>query len=337
MWPLKNKFTQLALCIIVFGIALDAWSDFKPYSGEVHISDEGKEIIITHIHSRRYGRQWYEDQIESFSDCDYRLNTQGVLQVFQKSKRLFCSVVPALTLVWLSPDEQYIVGLSDIKWLNSYQIVVYSITGDLLFRRPIRCEEVNIGGCAESVTNYVHWFDKKSPEILIKEIGNQTIELSLNSPDGSRIFFIFPMKPARPLDNTPCGKNWGKMSAEAYWLYHVNGKITVESQKGGFICLSVRESIGDNYRYIDRDALSNRRAKEEIFLMILDAAHGYITDDNMTPETFAQLKLWLNRIAGINCETKDQCIDWLIQHQTVMTLSDDGKYLVEKNEDTVGK
>ena len=43
MWILKNRFAQLGLCIIVFGTALNAWPDSKPYSGEVHISDKGKE------------------------------------------------------------------------------------------------------------------------------------------------------------------------------------------------------------------------------------------------------------------------------------------------------
>jgi hypothetical protein len=159
---------------------------------------------------------------------------------------------------------------------------------------------------------------------------NDALELSINSRGDSRISFVFPMHPLTPLDVTPCGKNWGKMSAEWYWFNYVQNKSTIESEKGEFICLSVQESRGVNYYYINRNALSDRKAKEEIFLMFLDAALGYRTSADMTQEAFEQLKLWLNRIAGINCETEDQCIDWLLKHRDGMILSEDGQYLVEK-------
>ncbi len=310
---------------------MNAWSDSKPYSGTVQIRDEGIVISITHIHTRGQDRrQWYESQVRSFSECHYTHWTQGILQAFRKTERIFCTAVPALTLIWLSPDERYIVGLSGIKYANPYQVVVYSITGDLLFRRSIRCVDTNIEGCSETITNHIFWFHEKDPGISLLEKGDDTLELSLNSRVNSRISFVFPMKPVTPLDATPCGKDWVKMSAEGYWLNYVQDTITIESEKDEFICLSVHESRGVDYYYINRKALSDRKAKEEIFLMFLDAALGYRTSADMTQEAFEQVKFWLSRIAGVNCTTKDQCIDWLIQHQSGMRLSDDGKYLVEK-------
>ena len=317
--------------MLVIVIPLNAWPDYRPYNGTVVISDEGIDISITHIHSRsRDRRQWYESQVRSFSECNYTHWTQGILQAFRKSERIFCTAVPSLTFIWLSPDERYIVGLSDIKHANPFQVVAYSITGDLLFRRSIRCEDAGIEGCSESITNHVFWFHEKDPDISLLEKGDDTLELSLNSRVDSRISFVFPIKPTTPLDVTPCGKNWAEMSAEGYWLNYVQDKSTIESEKGDFICLSVCESRGVDYYYINRKALSDRKAKEEIFLMFLDAALGYRTSADMMQEAFEQLKLWLSRIAGVNCATKNQCIDWLIQHQEGMRLSDDGKYLVEK-------
>jgi hypothetical protein len=238
--------------------------------------------------------------------------------------------VPALTLIWLSPDERYIVGLSDIRHANLYQVVVYSITGDLLFRRSIRCEDTDIEGCSETITNHIYWFHEKDPGISLEEKGDDALELSMNSRVDSRISFVFAMKPVTPLDETPCGKNWGKMSAKGYWLNYVQDKITIESEKGEFICLSVHESREVNYYYFNRNALSDRKAKEEIFLMFFDAALGHTTSADMTQEGFEQIKLWLSRIAGVNCETRDQCIDWLMKHRGGMRLSDDGRYLVDK-------
>ena len=227
MIPRKHKFPAISLCIFFLGFAANAWADHKPYSGEEHLSVEGREIRVTHVHSRKNGRLWYEDRVESFSECNYRHSNDGVLQAFRKSERLFCRAVPALTDIWISSDEKYIVGLSDIKFSNPYQIIVVSNTGDLLFRHSIRCADRQIGGCSENVTNRVNWYRKERPgiHIKIKEDMDRTIELSLNSPDGSRISFAFPSKPERPLDMTPCGRDWGKMTAEAYWFNYTGTRV----------------------------------------------------------------------------------------------------------------
>lgn len=326
----KTPLVTIFLCILVLGVTVNAWPDYKPYSGEKHLSIESGGIRVTHVHSRKNGRPWYDARIESFSDCNYSHNNQGVMQAFRGSERLFCRAVPALTDIWISSDEKYIVGLSDIKFSNPYQIIVVSNTGGLLFRRSIRCTDTQIGGCSESVTNRVNWYRKELPGIRIIEGVDRAIELSLNSPDGSRISFAFPSKPERPLDMTPCGRDWGEMTAEAYWFNYVQGHVSMVSEAGEYLCVSVHESRGENYHYMHRALLSDRNAKEEVFLMFLDIARGYLGEAEMTAAAAEQVRAWLKRIAGIDCINRDQCMEWLTQHQGDMMLSDDGQFLVEK-------
>jgi len=70
-------------------------------------------------------------------------NDYSTLEVTDRKtgQRLFRAPVPALTRLWISPDSRYILGLSEIKYLNPYQLVLFDREGHLLFRRRIRAEE----------------------------------------------------------------------------------------------------------------------------------------------------------------------------------------------------
>ena len=48
---------------------------------------------------------------------------------------LFRRPVPALTHIWISPNSKYVVGISNVKLRNPYQLVVFSKAGDLLLKR----------------------------------------------------------------------------------------------------------------------------------------------------------------------------------------------------------
>ena len=82
--------------------------------------------------------------------------------------------------------------------------------------------------------------------------------------------------------------------------------MSVVSEAGEYLCVSVHESRGENYHYMHRALLSDRNAKEEVFLMFLDIARGYLVETEMTPAAVEQVGTWLKRIAGIDCITRDQ-------------------------------
>jgi hypothetical protein len=76
--------------------------------------------------------------------------------------------VPALTLLWISPDSRYVVGLSNVKLWNPYQLVVFSRAGRRVFERSIN--GASWPGVQESVTNAVFWYKEPSPTVRLEEI-----------------------------------------------------------------------------------------------------------------------------------------------------------------------
>jgi len=57
---------------------------------------------------------------------------------------LFTKPVPALTYLYVSPDSRFIIGLSNIKFLNPVQMVVFNSSGDMLFNTQITSQEVKM-------------------------------------------------------------------------------------------------------------------------------------------------------------------------------------------------
>src|SRR5262249_2727319 len=66
-------------------------------------------------------------------------NNYSYLELRDKAKGiiLFHRPVPALTYIWISPNSKFVVGLSNVKLWNPYQIVVYSKSGDCLFKQDL--------------------------------------------------------------------------------------------------------------------------------------------------------------------------------------------------------
>ena len=327
---LVRKILLVIACIGVFGLAGGAFSDSRPYSDSLRISDEGKGMHVIHDHTRAHGRDWYRSQmgVKQFSECDHTASNQGVLQVFRQSDRLFCTAVPALTHIWLSPDERYVVGLSNIMYGNPFQLVVYSTKGELLFRRAIDCRALNIEGCRTSITNSIYWFHETHPGITLQASANGTLELSVNSPFKSRIRFVFPEKPETALDQTPCGRNWQRGSAQGYWYSYASGRGRVEKERGDVVCVSVQRGQDRDYRFIPRQAFDERSAKEKVFLEYAEIAIAFLSEPEVTRQSVETNTTILMRVTGESFSTKEQWLQWWERHQGRLGLSDDGEYLI---------
>jgi len=91
---------------------------------------------------------------------------------------------PPLTHIWLSPDQRYFVGLSTIKVDNETQMFVLDMREDTRYERSVSCDDkiFETGPlCAESVTNFVFWFDENAPEIAVEEIDGLPVSVAVNS------------------------------------------------------------------------------------------------------------------------------------------------------------
>lgn len=131
---------KLATCVVVLLLsAAVSLADAAPYSGRHELSVDGEGVTFRHVHDwdSKKIRGLYRDfshpdrffsKENDFSSVEVEV-TGGAL--------LFRAPSPALTRLWISPDAQYFVGLSEIKYNNPYQLVVWRRDGSVLYREHL--------------------------------------------------------------------------------------------------------------------------------------------------------------------------------------------------------
>ena len=160
-----KKIIISIICIIL--LPYNIFPDRTVYQKRLSINIESENYLIIHLHdwSRKFA---YIVIINK--------NTGYNTIVFQ---------TPALTRLFLSEDENYIVGFSNIKINNQYQLIIMNITGEYILRKNINANESN--NFTETVTNYVFWYNENIENIqFIFE--NETLSgISLIDNIGERI------------------------------------------------------------------------------------------------------------------------------------------------------
>jgi hypothetical protein len=169
------KLTLVGIFAAILGAVLAASADGVGYAGVREISVDRGNRRLRHSHDwsakgLAIGRDHSILALDPFSIR----NTFGVVVLSDRTTGdvIFSAPSPALTLLWISDDERYLVGLSDIRLWNPIQVVVYDTVGRILAARAVECAASAVPGCGESVTNWVHWFDEKTPDLTLKREGD---------------------------------------------------------------------------------------------------------------------------------------------------------------------
>jgi hypothetical protein len=165
---------------ITLGLAIAASSaahaDRVGYNGVVDLSAETETLRAEHHHDWSLVPCAPRKTISTTEHPCATDNDVSSLRLYDKTTgvELFRRPVPALTHVWISPDSEYVVGLSKVMLRNPYQLVVFNRTGDRLLERNM--VEVNWPGVAQSVTNWIYWYKEPVPQIkIVKEGATATL------------------------------------------------------------------------------------------------------------------------------------------------------------------
>jgi hypothetical protein len=165
---------------ITLGLAIAASSaahaDSVDYNGVVNLSAETETLRADHHHDwsllprppRKTISTTENPCAVDIDDSSLRLcdKTTGV--------ELFRRPVPALTHIWISPDSEYVVGLSKVMFRNPFQLVVFNRAGDRLFERNM--VGVNWPGVSRSVANWIYWYKEPVPQMkIVKEGATATL------------------------------------------------------------------------------------------------------------------------------------------------------------------
>jgi hypothetical protein len=119
--------------------AVPAFGDKVPYRLKHEIVANSRTVKVQHVHN------WSSPKIQTmFLDLSHHgaflssANDFASVEVLESSGRLiFRSPSPALTHIWISPDSQFIVGISYIKLYNPYQLVVWQRDGTVVHAEHI--------------------------------------------------------------------------------------------------------------------------------------------------------------------------------------------------------
>ena len=132
---------QWLLILLLLVCTRNARADRVGYGGLHEIAATNGNLTCRHVHN------WESKKLDSlFSDLTHHqrffsaANDFSFVELRDGDKVLFRSPSPALTHLWISPDSQFLVGLSRIKLYNPYQLVVWQRDGTLLHHEHISDE-----------------------------------------------------------------------------------------------------------------------------------------------------------------------------------------------------
>ena len=185
----RRRFVSAGMLLLGAALAL---ADAVGYRGIKDIKEENDVLRVEHHHDWSSATEPARyKMITTTHDPFTAENTYSYLRVVEKSsgRELFRAPVPALTLLWISPDSRYVVGLSSIKLWNPYQLVVFTRDGRRLYERNFTDDPSP--AVMQSETNAVWWFKDPVPAIRIGESGGQ-VELTIEDRLGHPRRFRFP-------------------------------------------------------------------------------------------------------------------------------------------------
>ena len=156
-----------------------AWSapnaDRTAYQGKLDLEWPGGELIAYHRH-------------------DWSQTHPGPGKLGWRAKAndstLFESDSPPLTCLWVSDDDLFVIGLSDVKLDNAAQVILVRTTDHKTWSMAVACGARKRGaktgiGCSESATNFVFWYDEENPGLRLKQAGDEPDTLFYNDKSGA--------------------------------------------------------------------------------------------------------------------------------------------------------
>lgn len=188
---LLSSTMRLGVVTTLFLACSFLFADMVGYSKVSDIRIESDRLVAEHHHDwSRATEPARFKMITTSKDPFTAENTYSYLRVVDKGtgKERFRAPVPALTLLWISPDSRFVVGLSSVKLWNPYQLVVFDASGRRLLAQDFTND--TRPGVSQTTTNAIFWFKEPNPTIRLAESKGSAV-LSIEDPLGKIRDFRF--------------------------------------------------------------------------------------------------------------------------------------------------
>ncbi len=132
-----NRLITLLACVV----AGASFADMCAYQDVKTIRAESDQLLAVHFHD------WQDSPaIQDLEKPDLPFseeNRWAYIELWDKQtgEKLWRKPSPAFTYLWVSPDGEYIVGMSRIMFCNPYQLVVFDKKGRTLLREHVTPEK----------------------------------------------------------------------------------------------------------------------------------------------------------------------------------------------------
>jgi len=191
MKPFKYFPSNLVVYISLALLGPTLRADVAPYYDVYSCKAESSSLVAEHHHDwspKARFPGWKTPK--SYKDIFSSANTYSALVVIDRTtkRQLFKTPAPALRNLWISPDSKFIVGISNVKFCNPVQIVVFNNRGKRLLTQKIGWSSFK--SVIESPTNWVHWYKEPNPRISINETKGW-IHLQTEGENGEQRNFKF--------------------------------------------------------------------------------------------------------------------------------------------------
>lgn len=137
-------FILLLIGVLLFSLVGRA--DRAEYCRVKNILVENKDMSVLHHHDWSADRKARKKIMNSWLGPFQPGNVYAFVECIDQVSGQFLFKVPspALTFLWISDDSGYIVGLSDIKMDNQFQLVIFDKSGRLIKKRKIGSREAEL-------------------------------------------------------------------------------------------------------------------------------------------------------------------------------------------------
>jgi hypothetical protein len=139
---------KLVMGFLLIFCVNSVYPDRAAYSEKIRIRTESKNYLIEHFHDWSLETIHERSQMIVSEDQNPfdKNNNYAFIEAFSKEtgKKVFHMPTPALTRLYISEDENYIVGISDIKTFNPYQLIIITMDGEIIKKRHISPQEAKM-------------------------------------------------------------------------------------------------------------------------------------------------------------------------------------------------
>lgn len=158
-----------------------AYADRSLQLSTRHLVAESADVVVTHDHDVKR----IENPPVTVAAGAIVLDLNSTLRIVRKSDNaeIFKQEVMPLTALTSVEDGRYFVGLSSLQVLSSqYNFLLISADGHIITTALITPASNHCRAVSFSTTNFIRWFDERTPDVQLSFVGDQVDTVTVLNP-----------------------------------------------------------------------------------------------------------------------------------------------------------